>query len=472
MGFLKGLLAAAAPAIGNMIAPGIGGQIGSIVGSAIGGSGGGGGSSGGGGSASNLTVTAQDKLDPRADKMLWGENGKGGLLSQYQGYLNQPQSQALQNFGTASGDYLTQYGKQDLGAIRGAAQGLMTGNTAPTFGAHMVGPAAANIGSYASGNMVQAPRQNNLDLTGSYNSLINGAPGANPYLTGAIQKGINQSSNAFGNMVTDAKNATQDVLGSVRGNSVLAGQYGGSRQGIAEGRAIDSMNTNLARAASQFGQNNTDAALAAQAGAYDADRNRQLSATQGLGAQQYGVALQDANTKNAAEFMNVGNAWDNSKFNATLQQQSNLANQNAAQQTFMANQASQLQTNAQNNAAATNGAGLLGSALNYANNAATAQDNYGINRATEVNGLLAPYLSLNGSSTKSQPLYQNNGAGAAGGGLLGLAGALANSNSSPDFAAIRNQDGGGLLGNLTNMFGSKPSSLTNMLSNNSYSVGF
>lgn len=337
--------------------------------------------------AKNTTSTNQQQLDPRMDAMLWGKDGQTGLLDKYQGYLDQPQSQALQGYGKAAGDYLNAYGAQDMGAIHNTANSVIGGNSA----------ALASLPAYAVGNQVQAPGQNNIDLTGSYNSLVNGDPGNNPYLTGAIQKGINQSSNAFGNMVTDAKNATNDVLGSIRGNSVLAGQYGGSRQGLAEGKAIESMNTQLGRAASQFGQNNTDAAVAAQAGAYDADRNRQLSATQGLGAQQYNVASQNAATKNAAEFTNVGNSFDASKFNAGTVNS----------------------VNAQNTGAALNGAGLLGNAMNGAYTTATNADNYDINRATQVNGLLAPYLNANSKSTSSQPLYQNTGGNILGGALMG-----------------------------------------------------
>jgi hypothetical protein len=337
---------------------------------------------------SQQTSTQQQQLDPRLDKMLFGQNGSGGLLDKYQGYLDQPQSAALQGYGKSAGDYLNSYGGSGFGQIQNAASGLMQPKDAKM----------ADLLGYAVGNQVQAPGQNNINLSGSYDSLINGQPGNNPYLTGAIQKGINQSSNAFGNMVTDAKNATQDVLGSIRGNSVLTGQYGGSRQGLAEGKAIDSMNTNLARAASQFGQNNTDAAVAAQAGAYDADRNRQLSATQGLGGQQYATAIQNANTKNAAEFLNVGNLWDASKTNAAMTNQ-------------------QMQAN---NQATTAGAGILSGLMGQAYGTAQNADNAGINRASQVNGLLSPYLGANQSQTSTNPVYQNTTGNVLGGAMAGL----------------------------------------------------
>jgi hypothetical protein len=410
MGFLKDLVGIAAPIAGTII----GGPVGGAIGGALGGL------ASGSGQPKSHTTTQQQQLDPRIEQMLFGNGGDNkGLLSQYQGMLNQPRSDAATGFANANAQYLNNNGAADLAATRGAAYQAMQGNTAPTMNAASAAGGYASLPAYAVGEKVNAPSQNNIDLSGSYNSLINGAPGANPYLTGAIQKGINQSSNAFGNMVTDAKAATQDVLGSIRGNSVLAGQFGGSRQGIAEGKAIDSMNTNLARAASQFGQNNTDAAVAAQAGAYDADRNRQLAATQGLGAQQYGVAQQEAAYAQQAQMQNVQNSFDASKTNASMAQQNNQFNAGLQQQAGLANQQAQLATNGQNTSAGLAGAGLLSGLLGNASNQVNANDNWGLGRAQGVNSLLAPYLGANSSSSSSQPVYSNSVGNALGGAMMG-----------------------------------------------------
>lgn len=315
----------------------------------------------------------QSQLDPRAQSLLYGEGADPGLLAQYKDILNKPQDAALDAYGKNNLSYLGNAGA-DQQLQHTAAAGLIGDGTQGRI----------NTQSYAVGNQVQAPGQNGMDLSGSYDKFINGTPGANPYLTGAIQKGINQSSNAFGNMVSDAKNATNDVLGGIRGNSVLTGQYGGSRQGVAEGKAIESMNTQLGRAASQFGQNNTDAAVAAQAGAYDTDQGRALAATQGLGAQQYNVAQQNANTKNQAEFMNINNALDTAK-----------ANQGAVIAGIGAT------------------SGLLGNAYNVGQN----QDQYSTNQAIKGNGLLQPYLGTPGAA----PQYQNTAGNILGGATAGAA---------------------------------------------------
>jgi hypothetical protein len=356
--------------------------------------------------------TNSQKLDPRFDAMMFGQNGQDGLLGQYAGYLGQPQNPSLQRAADTSGNYLDWFTGADLGNMRNAATKMLGGNQAPGAGQL----------AWAQGNMVQAPAQNGLNLTGSYDSLINGQAGANPYLTGAIQKGINQSTNAFQGMQQDAtKNLMENVMPGIRSNSVLAGQYGGSRQGIAEGRAMGDFGTAMARATGQFGQNNTDAAVSAQAGAYDADRNRQLAATQGLGAQQYATAFKDADTKNAAEFMNVGNVanWNRDNMN------------------------SQLQTNGQNNAAVLGGSGLLSGLLGSTANNVNTNQNYGLNRATQVNGLLTPWAAMTNST--SQPLYNNKMGNIMGGAMMGsqLAGLFGNSGS-----------GGSNAGSLMDLFGS------------------
>jgi hypothetical protein len=363
---------------------------------------------GGGGSkqSGNATSTTQQQMDPRIANIVFGQNGSGGLLDKYQSYLDQPQSQALQGYGKTAGDYLSNYGSADMGAIRNAATGLMDGKAAPNAGG---GVGVPNVlwNQYVG---VDAPAQNNMDLSGSYNRFINGTPGANPYLDQSINGAIAQNRLGFQQLQDDStKNLMQNVLPSIRSNSVLAGQYGGSRQGIAESNAIGTQQTELARAASQFGQNATNAAVGAKANAYETDSNRALSATQGLGAQQYGVASQNAQLGQASQFANQQAGNDASKFAASQVQNANQFNAGV-----------QMQQNQLNNSAALGGAGLLSGLAGSAYGTATNADNYGINRATQVNGLVAPYLGANSTTTSNQPLYQNTGANILGGASAGL----------------------------------------------------
>jgi len=456
MGLLSSLAGIAAPIAGSILGGPIGGAIGGALGGAISGS----------NQPKSTTSTTQQQLDPRIQNIIFGgSNGNGpqqGLLAQYQALGQTPQSAASQNWANTNANYLGQNGAGDLNQIRNTAQGLMQGNAAPNVGvplsnAAQTGTAQASVPSYAVGNMVDAPGQNNIDLTGSYQNLLSG--GNTNALMNSLQAGNNLTSAQFQKTQTDITNNLQrNVLPSIRGGAIAAGQYGSSRQGIAEGNALSDYTNQLTSANSQLSAANSANTANALAGAYENGQNRALSATQGLGAQQYGVASQNANTKNQAEFMNVGNQLDISKTNAGLAQQSNLANAGFNQQTGLANQQAQLSgalagqqaqltTNAQNNSAALGGAGLLGGLLGQAGNSVNAQDMYGINKAQQVNGLLAPYLSANQSSTSTQPLYQNQGNNILGGALAGgqLAGLFGGSSS------------GSSKGGLFDLFGSNSS---------------
>lgn len=542
--------------------------------------------------AANAAAEKAGQLDPRVANILFGqEGGNGGLLGRYQGMLDAPMSQAADTFGRTASNYLQNYGGADTENMRSAAYGLMSPFAAPQAQAASGTAAQANPGPHVNpygqevmwnkgetfqapeamraaqmgaaqvqnqqpltaslmnasqmgASRVNAPSQNNIDLRGAYEGFIGGERGNNPFLTGAIAKGINQSNNAFQNMQSDStRNLLENVLPSIRGGAIVAGGYGGSRQGIAEGRALGDFGREQQRMIGQFGQNNTDAAVSAQAGAYDADSNRALSATQGLGAQQYGVAqqnaanaqaaaaanmmaqnqaglanmgaqnqaastnyagnlssalanagyqqqanatntgnqqqanstnyagqlqtnqanaglLQQANLANqnagnnasqfnaqqnqAANVANSGMVQANNQFNAGLQQQMGMANLGNQQQANMGNLQAQLGTNnlnSQNTVSGMQGlSGLLSDAYGQTQN----YDNYALNQAARVNGLMQPYLS--GAPTQSAQPYTTN----TGGNLLG--GALMGAQLANMFRGFGGSSGGTLAGSLQNAY--------------------
>lgn len=327
----------------------IGGSLaGPLIGGLLGGS--------GASQSGNQTITNQQQIDPRMASMLYGPNGNDGFLSQILAQGKTPQNTGMAGFGGALDQYLGKNGASQLQSSMGAANDLQN--------------------SSISAPQINAPSQNNLNLAPGYQDMIYGAPGANPYLTGAIGKGINQSKDAFADMLTSStRNLTENVLPSIRSGARVSGNYGGNREALAEGKALDTFNTGVGQAMTRFGQGNTDAAVSAQAGAYDTDRNRALSAMSGLGAQQYNVAGQ----------------------NAQLQQQAN-------------------QLNSANKVAGLGAAsGLLGQAYGYGAN----QDAYGMNQIGKTSGLLSNYTGLGGSSAQTSPLYENKGAGILGGAMLG-----------------------------------------------------
>src|SRR6185369_14575926 len=409
MGFLSNLLPLAGSVVGNIVAPGIGGAIGGALGSALGGS------SGGAQQSGTATSTTKQEIDPRIASILFGSNGNNGVLNQFAGYLNTPQSAASQIIGGQSGEYLKNVGPADLDAIRQASLGLIKVNEAPYISNPL----------WTSSAQIKAPNQNTLDLKNAYQNVIYGDAGANPYLTNALQSGIDLSRANFNAAQNDAtRNLQENILPSIRSGAIAAGGYGGSRQGIAEGRALSDFGRAQQQALTQFGLGNTAAVTGAQSDAFNQGQNRSLSALQNLSGQQY----------------------DTARAQAALDQQAALANQNVNTDYIKSNQQAQLQTNAQNNASKLAGAGQLGDLLSRAYGYSNANDNYGINRAQQTAGLLSPFLNVNGSTTSSQPLYSNPsgnilGSALTGAGLSGLFGGGSSSGKSS-------------LGNIFDLFGS------------------
>jgi hypothetical protein len=354
----------------------VAGAAGSLLGSQLGAAALGGvlgGVGGGSSQTGNQTLTTRQEIDPRMASLLYGPNGNDGLLSKIAAQSGQPANAGLSSFGTAADRFLGQQGGNILQGGLSAAQALQGSNIdAPTMTA----------------SQIAAPGQNNLNLDPAYQNMIYGNPAENPYLTGAIQKGINQSNSSFQDMLSDStKTLLSQVLPAIRSGAIANNMYGGNRQGLAEGAAIGQYGTDLARAASRFGQNNTDAAVSAQAGAFENGQSRALSALSGLSGQQYGTATN----------------------NAQLQQQGNLANQQAALSTNSLNSANKV-------AGLSATQGLLGNAYGYWQNA----NNQGIDQLGRVSNLLQPYTGLGASSTQTQPMYENKAGNILGGATAGL----------------------------------------------------
>lgn len=356
-----------------------------------------------------------------------------GIVGRAYGLLDQPQSAGTSTFGRGIDNYMGQSGFGNYIDSQNAAIGLQGSNINAPQGALLWGMEGATIGDF--GKMgaakINAPSQNNLDLSGAYDQMINGNAAENPYLTAALQGGVNQSKNAFDRMQSDTtENLMKNILPSIRSNSILSGQYGGSRQGIAEGNAIGQFGKEMSRAASDYGQHNTDAILGAQAGAFDAGQNRSLSAMSGLGAEQYGVAGQDAGFQQQANATNYGGAKDAAMQYAANQQQAHVTNLGTRQQTELANLNAKIGTNQLNSQNQVSGiglsSGLLGQAYGYQNNA----DNAQLARTGAVSGLLQPYANKGSVNVPQyQPTYNNAAGGAIGGAMAGLS--LYNSFKAP-----------------------------------------
>jgi hypothetical protein len=351
--------------------------------------------------------TQTTTLDPAIAKLL-GTSGSGGILGSLGNMAN-----GGSNLSGIGNSFLNANGTQILN------NGYATTNSLANdqYGAPTMQAAQVN-----------APSQNNVDLTPTFQNLLGGGD------TSALLKSL-QDGNALTNaqFAQNTGNVTDSLLKTVmpgiRSNSVLAGQYGGSRQGIAEGNAISDYTKQLTNGATQVGLANSANTSGQLANAYESGQSRALSAAQGLSAQQYGVAQQDAAARQAADIANMGSTNSTNALNA-----SKMANGVQLQQ------------------------GLLGAANGYGNS--------DLSRLGIQSSILAPFLGAGATTTTNnqttgnvtQPLYQNTGGNMLGGAMMGgqLAGLLGGTN----FNAIRNTDNYGTnIGN-SNVF-NVPSSVGN-----------
>lgn len=365
------------------------------------------GSSSAGTQTQTQTQTQANQLSPEMQRLLFGDNGSNGIVNQYAGLLNKPQSSGLQNAGNTADAYLGSQSNNIIDQITSGANSLMQGrNSAYSPDAQRYDPSMAQAAT-AKGNM---PSQNNIDLGSAYNQYIYGNNAENPYLTGGIQSGINQGMEAFNKMQSDmTRNMTENILPNLRGGAIASGQYGGSRQGISESKALNDFSTQLGRASENVGRSSIDSAIAAQAGAFDAGQNRGLSALGSLGGNQFAAASQGLSNQQQANMQNAQNRQQNNQYYSGLNQNNNQFN------TQNANQQNQLNSNNM-----LSGMGALQNLYNTQYGMAQNNQNYDVNRAQQVNGLLAPYANANSSSTSrsSTPLYQNNAANFIGGATL------------------------------------------------------
>lgn len=371
--------------------------------------------------AAQAGSTQQQKLDPRVENILFGTGDNKGILGSFGNLLGQPQTLGSGVAGNLSSNYLAGALPDDVTAIRNASLGLLNQKNAPNFNTptfnnpNMIGTPKAQAAQ------IKAPGQNSLDLSQAFQNTIYGNAAENPYLKTALDASANQSRQAFNTLQGDITNNLQrSILPGIRGGAIASGQYGGSRQGIAEGLALSDANRQAQNAAQQIGLADISARTGAQAGAFESGQNRALSALQGLSGAQYGVASQNANMEQAANLANLQANIQTQMANQASGNQAALANQSAALDTNRLNAGNILSTNAQNNAATLGGIGSLqglGQQMyGYNQNAQNAD----LQRAQGVASLFSPFIGANSSQTNTSPVYQNTAGNVLGGAAAGL----------------------------------------------------
>lgn len=335
---------------------------------------------------------------PEAQR-LYGQGGftpqMQGIADMYtQGIMDRSQDPRMQgamgsNFNLANQAVDTASGAMPF--LNRAAMGVANG--AFDTGFNQVGNVnAQNV------NLQQArAAQGQLDPTRSLQGLLSGNV-TNPYLQ---QQAAAMTANL-------TRNLNENVMPGLRSEALASGQYGGSRQGIAEGLAASRLNQDLAPAlTNMFG------------GAFENAQNRMFGTATGLNEQAAGNATNNANRQLAADQFNADLAFRN----MMAEQNINTGNlDNRMKGLNIAQGGLNLLSGAQ---------GMNNSALNSMNGVNAMQDS---NFNNAMNALQMPQqynwqnfqnfsnpaLQAAGmGGTQSQTNYRNVGAGMLGGAMSG-----------------------------------------------------
>lgn len=252
-----------------------------------------------------------------------GQMGRIDSLAASDPYSYFAPASALQNqaFGIASG--LGGNVSDWLGSSANAAQGLMS-YTPQQVGAGLVGGQSV-APTEAFGSLGAA------DPTQALVSALSGTPN-NPYLEAMNQANINQSLQGYNDALSSAANTlSRSVLPGIRSGGVLAGQYGGSRQGIAEGVALGDLGTQLGQNARNLAQSAMDSGNQLYGGAYENAQQRAATAATALAGMGLQNSQGNADRLQQAQTTNVANDLQAALANQSAGLQGANLNLNAAQ---------------------------------------------------------------------------------------------------------------------------------------------
>lgn len=259
------------------------------------------------------------------------------LNDQYLGKLGFRSELANGIYNAVGGDF--------MGGEYDPTYGMTTGQTGnASLGNAFTGNASlsdAYTGNMSNGRAAQGV----LDPTNAMQSLLTGRPD-NPYLSAMNQANINQALRGYGDAVTDF---TQQVIPSINNDAFAAGQYGSSRQGVAEGLAGQQMMRN----ARDLGIAAMDSGNQLFGGAYENAQGRKADAANNLNNQAYGMEQFNAGQQQNASQFNANALNEMAKFNAGQQQNDSQFNANSLNNMSQFN-AGQQQNNSQFNSSALN----------------------------------------------------------------------------------------------------------------------
>lgn len=274
--------------------------------------------------------------------------------------------------------------------------------------------------------------QGSVDPANALQDLLSGQVD-NPYLQQMQQGSINTAMRGYQD-ATDKM--AEQYLPAVRSQAVAAGQYGGSRQGIAEGL----VGKQMAQSARDLGIAGMDSGNQLLGSAYENAQQRKFSTADNLDSRAQQASQFNATSTNQANAFNQTGRMATEQFNANLGLQNNT--QDAA------NQAAKLAN--QNNALGLLNADNTYRDTNYANQMALydANNQYDWNNLKNYSSIVSPGAGAGTSTSTTAKMTTNPFASAIGGGVGGAIGGSAVAGMLPSAWGITSGMGGLLGGGL------------------------
>jgi hypothetical protein len=138
----------------------------------------------------------------------------------------------------------------------------------------------------------------------------------NPQLQRMAEAATRTGQRTYRDAVEDSTTAlTEEVLPSIGRGAQLAGQFGGSRQGIAEGKALAERERTLGRNARELGIASEDAAAGMFGRAYESAQDRMAGTANAEAARALQVAEANASREQQAGMFNIGTGLEADQFN-------------------------------------------------------------------------------------------------------------------------------------------------------------
>jgi len=261
----------------------------------------------------------QSKYDPVTGQYILKDNAKApmGVLQQTANFADtygalSPEEQTLLT------DYQNTLGGRGIGIgnMQGLGTNLQNDLTGGTYNTNFgnVGDVTASLSNLNRARTAQGV----LDPTNALSEILRGDPTTNPYLAQMNQASINQSMQGYNDAL---QKAGQTVLPQIKQDAFASGQYGGSRQGIAEGIIGQQLGIN----ARDLGQRAMDTGASLYGSAFENAQQRMAGAAGDLNTQAAQNEQYNASTLNDVAKFNADLAFKN-RAQSMEQAQNNLNN--------------------------------------------------------------------------------------------------------------------------------------------------